>query len=112
VEPPLEDLAVEDPRTLKDNPRSRFQLLAWMHEGFPRVASGVANKQTLHGAAARHTPAEEPRRNDARVVDDEHIARFEKLRECGDDFMAHRAACTIEEKHPRGISLGRGFLRD
>ena len=112
MEQPLENLPVEDPRTLKDNARSRFQLLAWVHEGFPRVASGVANEQTLHGAAGRYTPAEEPRRKDARVVDDEHIAGFEKLRECGDGSMAHGTACAIERKHPRGASLWRGLLRD
>ena len=112
MEQPLEDLAAEDPRTLKHNPRSRFQLLARVHEGFPRVASGMTNEQTLDGAAGRRPPAEEPRRKDARVVDDEYIARFEKLRECGDRSIAHRTSCAIEEKHPRRTSLGRGVLRD
>ena len=76
-----------------------------MHESFPLGACGAADEQALDGSAARYTPAEKPCRKDARVVDDEHIARFEKLRKRGDGSIDHRADCTIEDEHARGAPL-------
>jgi hypothetical protein len=89
-----------------------FQLLAGMHESFPLAALGAADEQALDGSAARHTPAEEPCRKDARVVDDKHIAPLETLGKGSDGFVDHRADCAIEEKHARGVPLRGGFLRN
>jgi hypothetical protein len=83
-----------------------------MHEGFPLAGLGMAYEQALHGSAARHTPAEQPCWKDTGVVDDEHASRLEKLRKRGNGSMAHRAGCTIQEKHARGAALRGGLLRN
>jgi hypothetical protein len=95
----------ERARALKDDLRSSLQLLARMHEGLPLGALGAPDEQALDGSAARHTPAEEPCRKDARVVDDEHVAPLETLGKRRDGFIDHRADCAIEEKHARGAPL-------
>jgi hypothetical protein len=45
---------------------------------------GASDEETLRGPAARQAAAEEPRRKDARVVDDEQVARAEDPGKIGD----------------------------
>ena len=52
-----------------------LQPLSRMHQRLPRVAAECRDEQALEAAAARQPPAEQSRREDARVVEDEHVAR-------------------------------------
>ena len=112
MKPAIENFAVERARALEDDAGAGFQLLARVHERFPSVVLGAADEQTLHGPAARDAAAEKPRWKYPGIVDDEDIARFEKLRKRGDGSVADRAGCTFEEKHARGVPLRGGLLRN
>jgi hypothetical protein len=94
-----------------------------MHQRFPQLTllpirhrfTGVdkhaMDQQTFHRAAAGHAPAHEPRREDARVVDDEN-GPFEQDRQVGDGSMREAAARSVEMEQTRRSPFTPRFLRD
>ncbi len=54
----------------------------------------------------------EPRREDARVVEDEEVAGCEELRELGEEMVGECAGIAREREHAAGSACGRRMLRD
>src|SRR5262249_44089813 len=125
LEPPGEDLPFEDPRLpLEPDARPRLQLLTGMDQGIEEAAFRC---RTVHSAdnlrlsrpeqqaldrATRWNPAaEEPRRNDAGVVDHQNISGAQKLRQLPNDFVASRTGPALEHEQA-GRAAWEGSLRD
>src|SRR5262249_20089177 len=68
-------------------------------------------EQELHLAAAG-IARQDPRRNHARVVDDEAITRSEQVGKLGEAVVLEAAACAVDDEQPRRIAGRRGGLRD
>ena len=96
---------------LEHHARTRFQLLARMHERAPFVIALALEQQALDGAAARIATAEQPRRKHARVVGDEAIAGGEERRQIGDRRFVPAFLLATDDKKPRGAARTR-MLRD
>ena len=89
------------------------QPLAGMHERHPRVGvGGTPDEKALRRAATGQTAAEEARRKDPRVVDDEQVARPEQVGEIGEGVMVDRAVDPPEPQQPRGAAPRRWLLGD
>ena len=105
---------------LEDDARSRLQLLTRMHQRFPAFARRCRrsrveprDQQTLDGAAARHTTAEQPRRKHSGVVDDEQIARLEAARQAPRSVeCTSRSGRSRQVQQTRAAAVGSRFLRD
>ena len=81
-------------------------------ERFPdAVLAGALEQEHLRGAAARALQPQ-PRRDDARVVDDDHCPLPHLLGELGEQPVTDRAGPPLEDQKPRAVApLGR-VLRD
>ena len=84
-ESPLEDFAMEGVNSVKDHARPRPQFLPGMHQRLPdhgvsrcRIPTDRPDQETLDRPAGRRAPAEQARRKNARVVDDNQIAGEQK----------------------------------
>ena len=111
---PLENLAVQ-PR-LESHPRSWFELLARVDEADRICSRGVAGpfsgeQQALDRAAARHAASEQPRREHARIVGDEQVARTKERWQIANPGVSDRTGLPIQHEHPR-LAAGRGGLRN
>jgi hypothetical protein len=97
--------------------RSRFAAKASQGARGPRVrgcqarSAGRAKEEAFDDAAAWDAVAEQARREDARVVDDEEIAGAEKRRQIADGRMMERWRLPIEDEQARRAP-GCGLLRD
>jgi hypothetical protein len=60
---------------LEDDEGAGLELLPGVHQGLPDRVATIPDQQALDRAAAGHTTAQQPRRKDSRVVDDEQVAR-------------------------------------
>ena len=98
MKPALENLPMQRAGTFEHDLRARLQLLARMHQSLPLVALDASDEQPLDLAAARHAAADQARREDTRVVDDQHVAGHEQVRERRDCRMS---------KSPRSLDSGR-----
>src|SRR5262245_25386445 len=95
--------------TVEANTRTRRELLAGMHEGFPIVSVLAAkrpDKQALDRTAARYAAAEQASRKHARVVHDDDIAGFQEVRKRTNDGVFDRAVVAADDHEP-----GRGSIR-
>ena len=99
-------------QAVEHDARSGPQLLPRMHQRLPAIAFDRRDEQALDGAAARHAPAEQPRRDHARVVHDEKIAWRQELRERSHRRVDDRARRAIEAQEPRGGPFGGRLLCD
>src|SRR5688572_22457344 len=125
---PLEDLSHQaGPVTLEAHPRTRFELLARVHQRFPHLGAATSrlgmpnsqcanfqapNQKTFDGAAAGHTMAKQPRREHTRVIDDEQVASAQmrwQLIEGGVLRLFRRA---VEHDQTRAAACGGRILSD
>ena len=84
-----------------------------MHERDPRVAARRRpDQKALGGAAAGQPDADQARREDARVVDDQQIAGAEQRRQVVEGEMRDAPARAIERHEPAAAARGRRLLRD
>ena len=60
-------------RLAEPGARARLHLLPGMHQHVPSIVVDLAQQQALDVTAAGLATAEQPRRHDARVVDDEQV---------------------------------------
>ena len=72
----------------------------------------AAQQQALHRPAARHPAAEQTRGKHARVVDDDEVARGEKVGQRREPSMCNGAGRAIQVKEPRRAPIGGRLLRD
>ena len=112
MKPALEHLAVQRRGAFEHDARSNPQLLPRVHQRLPAIVLEMPDQQALDRAAAGHAPAEKPRRDDARVVDDEQIARRQQVRKRRDRRMIDSAGHAVESHEPRAAPLGRRVLRN
>jgi predicted PurR-regulated permease PerM len=89
-----------------------------MHEGIEQTRRpGVrpiacrTQKKTFDGPAARHAPADEPRGEHARVVDDEEIASMEVAGKIADPIVPARTRRAVEHEKT-GLPARPGVLCD
>ena len=84
------------------------QVLAGAHQGFPTEWLKAIDQKHFDapaedGLAARcpsQPPADEPRRKDARVVQDQHIAAAQIIRQMIEDRVARRARRPVNNQQP------------
>ena len=80
MEVPLEHLHLQQLAVpLETGPRAGAELLSRVDQCVPAVAVEAREQEALDGAAARVAPAEQPRRNDPRVVYHQQITRRQQL---------------------------------
>ena len=101
--------------------RTRFQLLAGVNEAIPEFAirireeSGIrrlaVQQQTLHDAATGNPTTQKSRGKDARIVENQQIARDEIAVEVGERDMFDRAAA-VKHQEPRSATFRRRMLRN
>src|SRR6185312_5187341 len=56
--------------------------------------------------------AEQSRREDPAVVEDEHVARFQALGKISEVFVVKLSAVPIQDQHAGSSAVGQRFLRD
>ena len=117
--------------TVADSPPSNSSaapafrpLLAWPRQTHSSASAGASSAAAVGWDAAGWTtssstapaggglPAQQPRRDDARVVDDEQIPRAQQLRQLAEAVVAHAARGAAERHQPRRIALGERGLGD
>src|SRR5205814_10603802 len=110
---------------------ARRQLLARMHQGLPDfgrpaeagryeicgvrhslVGRHAAHQQTFDSAASRLAPAEQARGKHPRVVEDQDIARIEKIDEAVNCAVRTKASAAIEMEQTGRAADRRRVLRD
>ncbi len=98
---------------LKEDAGTGLELLARVHERLPLApASGLlVEEQSLDGPAARHAPAEQPRREHPAVVGDEQVAAIEQPWQIGHGRLVPGAGRAANDEQPRGAARSR-LLRD
>ena len=103
VEPPLQNLGAQAGRACRAERQlcSGLQLLPGMDERLPVLIVAAAQQQALHRSAARHPAAEQTRGKHARVVDDDEVARGEKVGQRREPAMCNGAGRAIQVKEPR-----------
>jgi hypothetical protein len=93
---------------------SRLQRLRGLRERRPDLLSGrgglAAQQQDLDLAPSRLR--EEPRRQNARVVRDQEIARRKERRQLMERVVADGARRAVEGEEPGVVPRGGGMLRD
>jgi hypothetical protein len=82
-----------------------------MDDIFSAVRGGCdpADQQAFDRAAARIAAAQQARREDARVVDDDEVARVQESRQRADERMGERSARAVEAEQARAAA-NRGRL--
>jgi hypothetical protein len=105
-------LPVNRPRAVELHLGAAPQLLAGVHQRFPPIGVEAFDQDALDGAAARHAPADQPRGEHARVVDDEEVAGAQPLWKHRHDRVCEAARFAIQNEQPRGPPFGRRLLRD
>ena len=83
-----------------------------MHQRVPALGVQAPEQQALDLPAARIAMAEQARRDDARIVDDEQIARREEGWQIADDVVSPRASMPVHHEQPRRAARGGRLLRD
>jgi hypothetical protein len=79
-----------------------------MHQRFPQFPGCIfesPDEQALHRPAARVAPAEKPRGEDARVVDDQDVACAKPGWQIGDAAVGRGTCPAVETQHPRGSAI-------
>lgn len=56
--------------------------------------------------------AEQPRWQNARVVEDQKFVAAQQLRQFGELVIVHAAVFAVQEQESRGVALWQGTLRD
>ena len=77
-----------------------------------RPWSDPGDQEAFDGAAAGVAAAEEPRREDASVVDDEEVAGAQQFRQRADIRVRNRAGGAVEMQQARAAAGRRRLLRD
>jgi hypothetical protein len=125
----FQDFGVERPLSLKHDPRPRVQFLPRMNQRLPTFSSAPSllrpssvpaaplppqtpDQQALDRAAARYPPPEKSRGKDAGVVDDQEIARAQKIRERSNGRMRNCSGLAIQVQKPRSSPIRRRRLRN
>ena len=118
-------------RPLEPDARSRFEFLSRMHQTVPDLCSSVlfcgqfravlsaatpeswvlGQQEAFHGSATWNAVAKQPRREDARVVDDKQVAGAKKRGQIRDRAMTDGARGAVEDEQPRRAARCR-ILRD
>ena len=83
-----------------------------MHQRVPGVGVDLSKQQALDHAAAGIAVTDQACGDDARVVDDEQIARREERRQIGDVMVPPLTRRPVDDQQPRRAALGRRCLRD
>jgi hypothetical protein len=115
----LENLAVDrGPLALAYEPPSRLEFLARVNEGVPEGPRSripvlrAPQQQALHRATGRIAPAEQARRENARVVHDQQVAGVEQPRQVRHDRALGGACRAVERQQARGAPPFGRRLRD
>jgi hypothetical protein len=99
---------------------ARQQLLAGPHERFPHQRLKPVDQEDF-GATAQHDftahglpqpPADQPRRKDARVVQNQHVAGAQELWQVVEHRVRERTRRAVNDQQPRLIAPRRRLLRD
>ncbi len=86
------------------------------HESDPAQRVGIVAQragrmqQQQFRAAAAFAPADEPRRDDARLVEHEHVVALQQCGKIGEPAVCYRA--TVEHHEPTAVATRRRVLRD
>ena len=113
VEPAGEHLPAQPaPAALEDDARAGAKPLPGMHEGVPAPVAARGQEQALDRSPARHPPAQQPRGDHPRVVDDEQIARREEGGKRPDGVVPEAAGGPVEDEQAGRLALGRRGLGD
>ena len=70
------------------------------------------DEETLGGATAGQAAADEPRREDARVVHHQEVTRDQQRRKLAERMVRHRTIHQVQPQESRCTALGRGLLGD
>ena len=113
----IENLAAQRVCGIEEHARTWLEFLPRADQRLPQFAAidGIAltrDKQTLDAATTGIAVAEQPRRNDARVVDDEQVTRAQLLRQGCDGMVGCLAGGTIETQQARRPANSGRLLRD
>jgi thioredoxin reductase len=106
-----ENLAVQSGFSpLEEDAGAGLELLAGMDERVPRVVLAGAEEERFHGAAARNAMAEQARRKDSGVVDDQKVSGLEVLGQVGELGVLYRARVALQHQETRSAANGGRLL--
>ena len=97
-------------RVVKGNLRADARALRRPHHRPPVVCGVFFQQQDFKLAARAGVHAAQPRRDDARIVQDEHVAGTKKFQEIAESAVFDAPASSIQNQEPRFVTPGCGTL--
>ncbi len=92
--------------------RARTYPAARPHQRFPRPALTRAQQQDLHTTAGHDPATAKPRRNHARVVQDQHVAGVQILADVAKDAVGEAPGGAVHNQQPGSVARRGRLLGD